>query len=266
MNTPSTKTIILALSILLACSSCDVYDWNQNRIQASSDIVNETRNVSDYSQVKVCCSIETEIFQSNSYSMEISGPDNVLPHLETEVSGDKLNIGFEQGYNFNMNGNRVRVRIGMPQLTGVQSSSSSDAIVGDFSGQDLHLQASSSGEIDFNSFNGSDIRMEASSSGKINLNCRGSNLQAASSSSGRIEISGEAESIQAEASSSGRILAAECQVNTARVSAGSSGRIELHVLKELEANARSSGDVYYHGQPDILHTETSSSGKVRRRN
>ncbi|MEM7573924.1 MAG: head GIN domain-containing protein [Bacteroidota bacterium] len=260
------KGSLLLVFITLLYSSCEVYDWTQNRIQASSNIVEESRDLSGYSQIKLCCSMEAEIFQSGQYSIEISGPDNVLPHIETVVQADQLHIGYEDGYNFNLNGERIRLRIGLPDLSGLQTSSSSEAKVGDFVGQDLLLKASSSSEIDFSSFQGENIQLEVSSSAEISLDCRGSSLHTSASSSGDIYLRGEAISIRADASSSGRIRAADCRVNTATADVSSSGKIELQVEEELTGNARSSGDIYYRGQPERISTETSSSGKIRRMN
>ncbi|MEL6805166.1 MAG: head GIN domain-containing protein, partial [Bacteroidota bacterium] len=215
--------LILALSFFSACETT-AQNWGNGRnITASNNVISEERSLQGFDEIKVCCSIAVDLYQSNSYEVEVEAADNVLQYVRTEVVGDRLEIGMENNINIRNNG-RIRVRVSMPSLEAVSVSSSS-TLTG------------------HGTFRGGDLDLKCSSSGKMELDFEGEDINANANSSGTIRLAGSANDVKVNTSSSATFNAYDLQSRTARINSSSSSTVKISVSDRISANASSSASV-----------------------
>ena len=221
--------------------------WGNNRqVTASGNMETQSRNVDGFSEIKVCCSINVDVHQSNNFRVEVEASDNVLEYVVTEVRGDRLHIGYADNVNIRNNSN-VRVTVHMPRLEEVSVSSSSKVM-------------------GHSTFQADEFQLQCSSSGKINLDIDGDRVDIDVSSSGRVELNGSADRLRANTSSSGSIHAFGLASQTVHAEASSGSSIRVNVSRSLEADASSGATIKYRGNPSDRDTESSSGGRVRPEN
>ncbi|MEM6398550.1 MAG: head GIN domain-containing protein [Bacteroidota bacterium] len=236
-------SLILLVGLM---TSCEAYgqNWGRGRtIQASNNIITESRELSGFDELKICCSISVDLYKSDTYEVEVQAPDNVMSAVRTELMGDRLVIGMENNVNIR-GGSRIKVRISMPSLEDVSVSSSSV-----LKGHDT--------------FTGDELDVKCSSSGTIDLDFEGEEIDVSVNSSGRIELRGKADEVKVNSSSSGSVDAYDLATKSADVNSSSSSVVRISVSDRLEANASSSASIKYRGQPNYVDTDSSSGASIK---
>lgn len=275
-----------AMILSTVLSGCYV-DAN-TMVKPSNNYVTERVTFSDIDAIKASSSVDVVYTQvSGTPYAEIYAPDNIVPLIKVEQTGNCLSVGFKS--NTSIHGRyKCEVRVFAPEVTSFFTSSSSDLTLanGLKTTKDVVLKASSSGDIDAKSLQCGNLEMSTSSSGDItvdNIICR--MLGLSTSSSGDIEVktvectgsdiksssSGDCTvtnmsctgDVKASTSSSSDIiLSGTCR--NAIFSANSSGGIYAKDLcaNDVSAKASSAGDVECHVS-GVLSTSVSSAGNIR---
>ncbi|MEO9967084.1 MAG: head GIN domain-containing protein [Reichenbachiella sp.] len=225
------KKIITCIGILLA-----------SFVVASAQ-TSETRNLSDFDEIKVSESINVRMKKgaSNVAKIETRGVDT--ENVETKVEGSTLYIRMKRGNYFSKN---VDIDLTYSDDLSAVSVSSSASIIG-------------SDEIAAERF-----EIKASSSGRVDLIINVRKLDVRISSSADVILEGKAKYQDIDISSSGDLSAFDMDSEEADISVSSSGKAEVTVHGLLDGRASSSGKIYYRGSPDKVYVDTSSSGKVRK--
>lgn len=148
----------LALSLVLASSGCivaigvdsdgdwaDSSWWDHHGIKGSGVEKTEARTVPDFKRIEVACSADLSVRIGSATTVTVSGDDNIVPRLETQVVDGVLVIKMQEG------GYRHRrtlsVTATVPALEGIRVSGSSDVDVSGVSGRAFDLGISGSGDI-----------------------------------------------------------------------------------------------------------------------
>src|SRR5262245_19310341 len=112
----------------------------------SGNVVEQSRNVGDFSSVHVASGIQAKIEQGQTGTIVLRGDDNILPLVKTDVLGGTLKIGFERMKSISTR-NPVVVTIRMPRVDGLGASGGSGIEASVPSGDSLKLEASGGGHI-----------------------------------------------------------------------------------------------------------------------
>jgi cytoskeletal protein CcmA (bactofilin family) len=244
------KNLILALII-----------WMPLQIMAQE---RETRNIDSFTEVSSSASIKVTLVKGSSPKVDVQ-TDGDLEDVLTDVSGGKLKISRapqEGMFNFSSNNDKVEVIVYYQEIEALKVSSSSYMEVkGTLNSNKLTLDVSSSGKLKV-SANAKAGYVEVSSSGKIDAHLNTDQLTAKVSSSGKLNLTGSSDDFEGKVSSSGNVVAEDFSCFNAKISASSSGKIQLGVKNELVARASSSGKINYSGSPKVVDINTSSGGKV----
>ncbi len=219
-------------------------DITGESISGSGNLVTESRPVGSFDRVQMAIPGNLEIQQGPAESLTVSGEDNLLPLLVTDVSGGKLTIGFKPGSNIRTH-RPIQITLMVKNLKELQSSSSGKVVVRPITTSDFHLILSSSG----------DIAIEEIQADKITADL---------SSSGNIVTSGKANQLDLRVTSSGSFQAGDLQVQEAAVRLTSSGDVTIWVVGDLNANISSSGNIAYYGNPTVNSSLTSSGQLIAR--
>ena len=197
---------------------------SKERVRGSGAISTEQRTVSDFSHVFVSGATDVHITQGSTLDVKVKAYDNLLPYLETKSANGTLTIAYRS--NSNISNDNSEVFITMPVLAGLSTNGSGNINTsGSFEGGDqFTLSIAGSG----------DITIEGGNAGNL-----------------KIDISG-----------SGNVKSFGFLVQKADVDIKGSGDASVHVTQDLKVSINGSGSVYYKGNPPVVNSQISGSGKL----
>ena len=215
---------------------------NGKSAQGSGNIITEEREVSQFDKVQLKGSGNVFLTPGEKQALIIKTDDNIMPLIETDVSGKKLTISHGKHH---LRPTAFEVFITVKNLKGVAISGS-----GDISGKGRFVTDTFYAEI--------------SGSGDVDLEVETSKLASKISGSGAIRLAGKAQDYTVSISGSGEINAFDVQAETVSVKISGSGDCRVNATESLDAKISGSGDVYYKGRPRI-NTKISGSGSLKSR-
>ena len=237
-----TKTlgVLTTLTLIAFLTNGCIIVINGKSVEGSGNIITEERDVSEFNRVHLKGSGKVILAQAEQQSLQIKTDDNIMPMIETTVSGKKLTISHGK---HRLRPTAFEVFITVENLEGVSISGSGDITSkGRFIADNFYSTISGSGDID--------LEVEAGS------------LKSAISGSGSINLSGKAGDYNASISGSGKINSFDLEAKDVSVSISGSGDCRVSASETLDATISGSGDVYYKGRPQI-NTRISGSGSLK---
>ena len=206
--------------------------------------VSELRDHQDFSEIHLSMAATVYVTQSTEYSVEVVAAENLLPIIETEQKGDKLEIDLKRGKCLKGSSD-VKVYISTPNIEELNISGSGSIYVDNYlSTQSLKINISGSGDVDIDSLSNERLEINISGSGEVEM----TSLDTAQTQ--EIDISG-----------SGSISALYAPALQSDIHISGSGGCDVHVIESLDANISGSGDVRYLGNPNVT-SNISGSGSV----
>jgi hypothetical protein len=205
---------LLAIFLLASCS--------KERLVGSGPVVTESRNAANFTKVTTSGSTNVHIEKGTAFSVQVKGHSNLLPHFETRVNNQTLEVGYKDVTS--IRNDNVEVFVTLPAFEGVRINGSADiAVKDDFSSNRMDFSISGSGTIDFET--------------------------------------GTTQNLYTDISGSGSIRLYGLTTSHADVSLSGSGTMEVNVATRLKATISGSGTVYYKGNP-VIESTVSGSGKI----
>ena len=190
------------------------------RQTGSGNIVSQKREVSNFKSVDVSSAFVVEIVAGKDFSVEVQADDNLLPLIETSVSGGTLHIGTEKSVSTK---NDMIVRITAPEIEKIEASGAckvnasgitNKSLTIDTSGaskisvtgetSELSVEVSGASNIDTDQLKTVNANIEASGASKVYVNVSG-DLHAQASGASRIVYSGEPRSLDVDKSGGGSV-------------------------------------------------------------
>lgn len=206
----------------------------------------ETRNVHQFTQIKVSSGIDLYLKMGNSREIKVVADSDIIDDLKTEVKNGSLHIYMKKSDWFNWSiGNKTRkVYVRVEQLEAISASAGSDVQCDNtLTGEKLDVRASS----------GSDVNLD--------VNYKHFSLDTSSGSDARVK--GKVKFLTVEASSGSDIKAADLSSVICKARASSGSDITVNVSDEIYAKASSGADIKFYGNPKLRDTDESSGGDVR---
>jgi hypothetical protein len=228
-----------AATLFLVTTACFALDF-QDGLNGSGRVVSEPRSATGFDIVAVEDEFDVTVTVGPAYAIEVTGDDNLLPFVKTQVRDRTLHIGTARDLDPTEG---IRVHVTTPSLRGLSSSGSSN------------VRASGIRATSF----------DTSVSGSSDLVAAGDfgDLDSSVSGSGSIRLQGTADDIEASVSGSGELDLAQVVGRSAQVKVSGSGDVVVQVSEALDASVSGSGDVRYVGRPQV-ESSVSGSGSVRR--
>ena len=178
------------------------FDHDDDTLRGSGLMASESRSLPDFERVETNCSADVSIRVGSATSLLVSGDDNLLKHLRTEVRDGTLVIEMEQGsYSPRI---ALKVAATTPALRALSIRGSSDVEVQDLAGDLFSVEISGSGDAHGS---GSVGRLEAGVAGSGDVNFASVEAREASvqiSGSGDVEVSAT-DSLSASIAGSGDV-------------------------------------------------------------
>ncbi|GJM27967.1 MAG: DUF2807 domain-containing protein [Cyclobacteriaceae bacterium] len=206
-----------------------------------------TRNVGPFDGVNLGMPASMYVTQSNTSSVVIEAPGEVLDHIQTSVTNGVLVIKQDDDWKWwkNRNSKHVKIYITNPTFEQVSVSGS-----GNITGENT-LQSRS-------------LYIGVSGSGKVDLEIKTVDLDSKISGSGNMNLGGSARNTTLEISGSGNLDAENLASENCQVRISGSGNCRVQVDKSLESRVSGSGNVYYRGNPEKLSNHSSGSGSIKK--
>lgn len=231
---------LLPLTVLLVAACGLSFDFGGPAVRGTGTVVTSTRPVPAFDHVAVGGDFDVTITAGPARGLTMTGDDNLLPLIETDVRNGTLHIDTDKNLRSD---EPLRIVITTPTLAGVSSGGSSTIRVSGVRAD--HFEASVSGS------------SQMTAAGAVR------ELTASVSGSGDIAMTGAAQHVEGSVSGSGGLDLHGVRAQTASVRVSGSGNVSLHVTERLEARVSGSGNVSYSGNPAV-ESETSGSGSVER--
>jgi hypothetical protein len=231
-----------SLLILLLATGCGrIGPWNYPTISGSGTVITEERAVAGFEQVSLGGAGRLTILQGDVEGLTITTDDNLLEHIASTVSGQRLRIGPDQ---VSIRPTRdIEYVLQVKDLRRLDLSGSLSATAPSLTTDTLTLHISGSGRIDIRDLDAD-------------------HCESRISGSGRVDLTGRADALDLRVSGSGDYRAADLLSLTAEIRISGSGDATVWVRDRLDTAISGSGSVSYYGNPKTSQS-VSGSGKVR---
>jgi hypothetical protein len=230
---------ILVISMLLV--SCSVIPITGAKVIVPSNVnMSENRDVSGFNMIDFSTFGKINIMQGDTESLNISGPDNLVPEISTTVNNGTLVIKNKSNITINplTNENPLVFTIVVKSLLGLKLSGAGDVQIETLSTPSLEINMSGAGKVTQN---------------QITTD----NLYITISGVGGIDVTGKATKATFDISGAGSVNAPDLQTQTANITISGLGGATLWVTDQLTGTISGAGSVSYYGSPQ---TNTNSSG------
>jgi Putative auto-transporter adhesin, head GIN domain len=231
-------SVLLIAALLTSCGL--LKSAGVKVITPSSTIISENRDVSGFSAIEFTTFGKVNIIQGDKESLNVSGPDNLVPEISTTVSNGKLTIKNIENITVTTlsSDKMLTFTIVVKDLTSLAVSGAGDVQIEAFSTPSMDINMSGAGKVQQNQV----------TTDKLNVNISGA---------GGIDISGQSTQATIDISGAGSVNAADLQVKTANVTISGLGSATVWATDQLTGNISGAGSVSYYGNPQ---TNTNSSG------
>ena len=91
-------------------------------VRGSGNIVTETREVDGFDRVEICCGLKLNLLQGEPTTVSITGDDNIVPEIQTNVRGDTLIVSWDATFDRHHPTQQVVVDVTMAVVEGVELS------------------------------------------------------------------------------------------------------------------------------------------------
>ena len=186
------------------------------------------------------------LVKGKKVKVTIEGEKNIIPYIETEVSGNTLNINFQRNINIGTT-KRLTVTVVYISLESVALGGS-----GNISGKNL-LKADN-------------FKVSLGGSGNINIKVDADSVHASIGGSGNIDLEGKSNEFICSIAGSGNIRAYALKTGEVYTNIAGSGSIKTTVKTKIKAKLVGSGNVYYKGNPKFINNKSVGSGSIINRN
>jgi len=237
-----TRPIFISVVFLAILSvSCNLLtNTGTKLITPSNVIISENRDVSGFSAIEFSTFGKVNIMQGDKESLNISGPDNLVPEIIAEVRNGTLIIRNKENININPLGsdNPLTFTIVVKDLTSLAVSGAGDVQVETLSTPSMNIDMSGAGKVSQN---------------QITTD----NLKVTISGLGGIDIFGQATQTTIDISGAGGVNAPDLKTQTANITISGLGNVTIWVTDQLTGDISGGGSVSYYGDPQ---TSTTSTG------
>ncbi len=206
----------------------------------SGVVTAQTRPLAAFHAVKIQGSFAVELVKGEIVHAQVTGDDNIVPLIVTEVKDGVLTIESKDGASYDSKLG-VIVKVTAAALDDVSARGSGSVSVVDVATPVCALSNSGSGAL---SFRGVADALTLTSSG-----------------SGAVTLVGSAKSLAATQAGSGAVDAGTLTVADATVALRGSGRMVVNASARLTASVMGSGQLLYLGTPQLTKT-VRGSGSV----
>lgn len=212
-------------------------------IKGNGDVVEKERNVGEFDEIKVTTGMNVWITQGEKTKVVVVADENLHDVILTEVSGKTLKVYTDSRIKW---AKEKKVLITVNNLDKISSSAGSNVY--------------SDGILNFE-----DLDVSSSSGSNVILDVYSKDLSVSASSGSNANFKGNVYKLELDASSGANLKAGGLEASFCDVEVSSGANVHITVLKEINANASSGGNVIYYGNPEKIDIKKSSGGNITKK-
>ena len=234
-------TILFAAMLLVSCSVLS--NMGVKVITPSNVNMSENRDVSGFHAIDFSTIGKINILQGDKESLNISGPDNLVPEISTTVENGTLIIKNKENITINpLNSqNPLTFTIVVKDLNSLNLSGAGDVQIETLSTPSMEIDMSGAGRVSQNQLTTETLNIKLSGLGGIDL-------------------TGQATQATIDISGAGNVNAPDLKIQNANITISGLGGATVWVTDQLSGNISGAGSVSYYGSPQT-NTNTSGLGK-----
>jgi hypothetical protein len=203
-------------------------------IPGSGKMSVETREVGEFTRIKVNYPAEVIILQGKTESVKIEADDNLLPQLSTDVKGETLLIQNDvKGWERRVEPSEyIKLTITVRDLQGLDFAAAGAVRLESLEVEGLEIELNGAGEIQI-------------------IDLQAQNLTARLDGVGSITASGKAKFVSVDVNGLGSFLGEELDSAKADATVDGMGSANLQVREHLTATINGMGSIGYLGSPEV---------------
>ena len=272
---------LVIVAVILVSSACVVSTGLGKTVRGSGQITSETRPVSGFDQIDICCGMQLMLTQGETESLEVVADDNLLPEIVTEVRAGTLVIHYRDsnGSTQYLPSQPVRVQVGALQINKLVVSGGGGLEAGPLQADRLAMDLSGGSRARMDTITADNLNVVVSGGGNLSLQdaqltaldldlsggsaasvdmLQAERLKLDSSGGGEISIAGSAPRQDVSLSGGSSYQAGDLESDSVTIQMSGGGEVSLWVKEMLEADLSGGAHVDYYGRPRI--TEQLSGG------
>ena len=231
------------LAILFLLASCQGFFGK--RVHGNGNVRTEDRQVSDFKNVEVSGSAKVLVSQGDHPSVKIETDENLLPYIEVNQSGDKIDIHEKNGFNLKPT-NGLRIYVTSPVYRSIEASGACDIL-----GQNKITNPES-------------LEMHVSGAGDIKMDIDAPQLSAEVTGSGSIYLKGQTKEVTLDLTGAGHAYCFDLLAENTKVDISGAGSAEVYASVKLDAEVSGAGNVKYKGNASDVNQHVSGAGSVKK--
>lgn len=213
----------------------------QSTLEGEGPVKKEIRPLSPFRRLDLEMPAEVSYIVSDSNAVEVIAQSNLLPHIITEVHGEKLTIEASSP-----------LRTGLKIKLVVRGPAPEKA------------ELNGSGEINFvNEVSAESIDLEINGSGDMDMHLDCSETAVRINGSGDVHLTGRTRQLVAVINGSGELRAIELRAEEINLDIHGSGEAFVSAEKKLKSTINGSGKIIYKGDP-ALKSQINGSGSIQK--
>jgi hypothetical protein len=238
----------------------------EDPVVGSGVAVTETRELPEFDAIELHIKADVQVQIGKPTALEITGDDNIVPLVKTEVSDGRLAIRADRAFESK---HALKIAVTVADLKAAAVFSSGDLNIQGLDNKSIALTVHGSGDLGAigkteqltvtihgsGDVGASDLQAGAASvtihgSGDADVHVLGA-FDAVIHGSGDVRAVGKADRLTASINGSGDLRAYDLEAREASVSINGSGDANVNVSESLNVVIHGSGDVHYKGSPKI---------------
>jgi hypothetical protein len=212
--------IFIAFLISLG-ANCDIAKTNDKK--ASPNYTSEPRDDFGFRQIKAGNNVILIVSVQEEFAVTVEGEKELLGEVKTKTEGETLVISTSGKIS---PGKKIRLRISMPELLGLELWGASEATVTNVKSDSIKLQIGGSSTL---------------------------------------QISGETKSLTAAANGASKIDAENLKTENADVKTAGTSEITVSAANDLTAEALGASTVYYTSEPKNIKQNIIGTSEIRKK-
>lgn len=256
--------------------------YGENRTKGSGVIKEESRAVSNFSQLTLSLPAIITLSQGPTESLTITADDNILPLLSTRVVNNELVVEGDRSRGFSTK-KEIKIRVTVKSLNAIKIKGSGDVFGDQFKSDKLDISIEGSGDVKFKEIRADQLRIAISGSGDMAIDnvesqsieskiqgsgdirlgaLRAGQMSITLNGSGDISAAGSADKVAIEISGSGDVHASKLIAREVDVKVVASGEADVHATEKITARVLGSGEIRYAGSPKKVDRMVKGSGSI----
>lgn len=213
-----------------------------SRVKGSGNVITETRKVSGFHAIDIGGAFEIELVKSSEEKIIIETDDNIMPIIETSVSGGELSVENKRDIN---NPTKLKLTIFYLNLDEIDISGAAELYSKDvLTAENLNLECSGASEVS--------LKIEAGT------------MDTEFSGASKVELEGHANSVKLDISGAAVIQAYGFEIKNLDLDASGAAVVKVLILDKLRIDASGASSVKYKGDPSIDIIDISGASSVRK--